>query len=627
MRPRNLFSPLLVMTLISLMFVSCSKTENGNVEYIPFQETDDGQWGMISMDGKVLFKEEFKNKPTVVRDGRFFVRSKEGVWEMYDATEKPKKIGADYAHTSGFRNGRALVAVKNQPVSIIDTEGKEIKKLDKIEGKEIDGVRTFCEGYAVFMTADSLWGAIDNDGKCVVKPEYCSLNNCGDGKFIGVNNKYKKEVDKGKKGKVKISVINTSGKVLFDFSADKYENIQNGFTDGKLAVSVKKDGKETWGIINDKGETVVKPSAKLKNIGTISGDLFTYNNGDGWGLMNIKGETLIRAKYEYLYIDEDNLLIAVVKNGDSYEYKYIDQKDNQVGEDTYVSATLFTMFDGKHALVKPNDKIYSIIDKNGKQLEGLPDIVDIGTYEGESYIESDFVDLDKLVAGFMITQDGIIGLTFKSKPQDAVKLQVEEGSALSDEKHKAGHPYWYDYTSDIHIYKTVNGVQGYVGINFTGNLSRQTYRTKRVIDYTFGDWYWYHDDHIPTGYVWNNVKPSTFYLAIGNAGRMHGKLRALYKVLYTKFKSMGKVEKENNSAAVITLKNGLRAVVGMKKDNVAIYWGDLKPAKDIDISEYKDACEEDDPNSISYGYLNDLFPDAIDSTAVDTMAVDTVAAY
>ena len=87
--------------MITMLFFSCSKTENGNVEYIPFQETDDGHWGMISMDGKVLFKDEFKNKPTVVRDGRFFARTSEGVWEMYDASEKPKKIGADYAHTSG----------------------------------------------------------------------------------------------------------------------------------------------------------------------------------------------------------------------------------------------------------------------------------------------------------------------------------------------------------------------------------------------------------------------------------------------------------------------------------------------------------------------------------------------
>ena len=82
----------LVVAMFTIVLLSCSKTENGNVEFIPFQETADGQWGMLSMDGKVLFKEEFKNKPTIVRDGRFFVRTKEGIWEMYDATEKPKRL-------------------------------------------------------------------------------------------------------------------------------------------------------------------------------------------------------------------------------------------------------------------------------------------------------------------------------------------------------------------------------------------------------------------------------------------------------------------------------------------------------------------------------------------------------
>ena len=70
MNQRHLF--FIMLAMLTMMLFSCTQTENGNVEYIPFQETKDGQWGMISMDGKVLFKEEFKNKPTVVRDGRFF---------------------------------------------------------------------------------------------------------------------------------------------------------------------------------------------------------------------------------------------------------------------------------------------------------------------------------------------------------------------------------------------------------------------------------------------------------------------------------------------------------------------------------------------------------------------------
>lgn len=615
--------------LTAMMLASCSKTENGSVEFIPYQETADGQWGMISLDGEVLFSDEFKNKPTVVRDGRFFVRTKEGIWEMYDATEKPKKIGADYAHTSGFRNGVALVAEKNKPVSIIDTDGKTVKLLDKIEGKMIDGVRAFEGGYAVFMTADSLYGVIDQSGKCVVKPEYYSLNNYGDGKFIGVNVKYKDSVKKGKKDKTKISVIGTNGKVMFEFSGEKYENIQNQFSDGLLGVSVKKDAKETWGIINDKGEAVVKPSTKIKNIGTIHGETFTYYNGEGWGLMDIKGETLIRAKYEFLYYDQDNVLVAVVKDGDTYQYKYIDEKDNQISDDTYVEATLFSMFDGEHALVKPNDKIYSIIDKKCKQLEGLPDITEVGTYEGESYIESDYVDLGKMLATYKITADGVMGVTTKSTPQEVVKMSVKKGTANGTDEHPAGTPYWYDYTDDVSLTNDAEGVHGYISVHFSNNLSKQTYRTKRVIDYTIGDWYWYHDDKIPTGYVWNKTTPNSFYLSIGNLGRMRGKLRDLYKLLSEKFKSMGTVAKQNNSAMVVELKGGNRAMIAMEKDNVMAYWGNsLKPAKEIDIDKFKDTVEDNDDSSISYGYLNDLFPDKNSVEEItDTAVVDTVFAY
>ena len=62
----------------------------------------------------------------------------------------------------------------------------------------------------------------------------------------------------------------------------------------------------------------------------------------------------------------------------------------------------------------------------------------------------------------------------------------------------------------------------------------------------------------------------------------------------------------------------------MEKDKVLAFWGDLKAAKDIDISKFKDACEEDDPSNVSYGYLNDLFSEevAVDTAEVDTTVVD-----
>ena len=596
--------------LTAMLFASCSKTENDKVEYIPFQESADGQWGMISLDGKILFTEEFKTKPTVVRDGRFFVRTKEGLWEMYDATNKPKKIGTDYAHASGFRNGVALVAEKNKPVSIIDTEGKTKKILDKIEGKVVDGVRSFEEGYAVFMTVDSLFGVINQGGDCVIKPEYTELNDCGDGKFIGINKKYEADLKKGKKDKVKLSVVNTSGKVLYEFMASKYNDVHQKFSDGLLPISVKKDGKETWGIINEKGEEVVKPTTKIKNIGNVKDEKFTYYNGEGWGLMNTKGETLIRAKYEFLYFDGDNMLVAIVKkDADTFESKYVNEKDEQIGEDTYVSATPFTMFDGEHAIVKPNDKIYSIISKEGKQVEGLPDIVEIGTFEGESYIQSDYVDFKALIADCKISDDGMFGMSFKTTPAEAIKAQVKEGIAMSDENHKAGDLYWYDLTDEVWFIKKPGNISSIFEMHYTGYLTKKTYRTKRIIDYVIGDWYWYHDKKIPTGYVYNKVSMRNFKMTFDNDGKLHGKLSDVLLALKGKFKSMGKIVKENNGAFVVTTKAGHTAFAYLEEKKVVLLFGNLGDANSLVIDKYKDATEDGEDSDVSYGYLNNLFPD------------------
>lgn len=583
---------------------------------------------MISTDGRTLFAEEFKEKPTVVSSSRFFVRKKSGVWEMYTAEAKPQKVGVEYAHTSGFSDGRALVAERGKAVSIIDTDGKTLKVLDKIDGKTVHGVRPFHEGYAVFMTEDSLYGAIDRGGDCVVKPTFCSLNDCGDGKFLGIDDKYRESVRKDKKDKARLRVIDTRGKTAFEFQASKYADTQSLFFDGLLAVSVKRDGKQCWGIINDKGETVVKPTAKIKSIGNICGKMFTYSNGEGWGLMDTDGKTLIRAKYEQLYLDRDGSLLAAVKNGDEYEWKYIDKEDNAIGDETFVRATPFSMLDGKHAIVKPNDHTYSLIDREGHQLTGLPDIVSVGTYLGEDYVESDYVDIAKLVASFNISVNGVLTLTTKSTPQQAVALSVKCGTAPYNKEHPAGSAWWYDFTDRVYLSHTMGSVESGVALVFTGNLSRQTYRTKRVIDYEFGDYYWYHDNHIPTGYVWNNVQPEGFNISVGNGGRMHGKLRELYHAFAAKFKAMGKVAKENNGAVVIDLGNGKCAEIHMAKDNVAVNWGKLKPIKDIDISEYKDVVEEGEDVMPSLGYLNRLFPDekaVSGGEQVDTVEVDTVA--
>ena len=108
----NRLTPLLLFMVMILS--SCNKETNDYVTAFPYMETDKGKWGMITTDGEVLFSQEFKNQPTVVRNGVFLVKNEAKLWEIYKAEKKPEKIGSEYTGATIFSNGRAIVCEKDK---------------------------------------------------------------------------------------------------------------------------------------------------------------------------------------------------------------------------------------------------------------------------------------------------------------------------------------------------------------------------------------------------------------------------------------------------------------------------------------------------------------------------------
>ncbi|MBQ8702260.1 MAG: WG repeat-containing protein [Prevotella sp.] len=609
----------------TLLIVSCAKERRAEVQYFPFQESTNGLWGMISPSGEKLFTEEFKEKPTIVRDGRFMVRNKDGLWEIYTAEAKPQKIGSEYAYANMFQDGIAIVAEKGKPVSLIDTDAKVIKLLDKIDGKAVTSVNAFSQGYAVYKS-DKYYGVIDNKGNKVIDAKYLVINNYSDGKFIALDRKYEEEAKKDSSTNIKFDVLDTSGKVISSLSMAKYKDFGFGFREGLLDVYTEAKDEKCGGLINENGDVVIKLTPKIKKVGDIRNKHFTYNNGDGWGLMNLDGESVVRAKYDYLYFASDDILIAVTKkDGGSISYKYIDFKDNQIGEDTYDEAFPFYMFNDEYAIVKVSANLYSLIDFKCQQVKNLPDMVNVGFMEGDYTVESDYVDIKKLVDALLITEESVDSVSFKSSTSKVAKIYTASGAGSwrKDKEHPLGDPYWFTYTSELSYWRDINGVMPDIEINFTGDIAKRNYRTKRVIDYTYGDWYWYHNERIPLGYSYTDAKVKSFKLKFENRGKLRHKLRNVFSELTSRFKNMGTVEKENNGAMVVTLKNGKRALIAMEKDNVFVLWGDIAQAKSIDIDKYKDIKEEAG-HIKDYDYFENKLEGIIeksDSTEADSVAV------
>ena len=589
-----------------VLLSSCSKEDNdSNVEYIPFQESKGGLWGMISPDGKILFSDEFKNEPTVAKEGRFMVRNSSGLWEIYTCEAKPVKIGGEYVYATCFKNGRAIVAERNGYIKVIDRQGNDIKILDKINNHQVDYLNQFEEGCAVYMT-DSLYGAIDEDFDEVIKPVYAELYHCSDGKFIGIHDKYRKELDKPEAERVlKYDVLNTKGDLLFQLSTEKYRYFHESpyYKDGLLRVAVDVNGNVCYGLINDKGEFVVKPQEKIKYISEIDGDRFIYSNGEGYGVMDLKSNVLIRAKYDYLSFDIQNRLFAgtlTSKDSETSYYdrtfikKIIDDHDKQIGEDKYEEFIPFSKINGKRAFVKTYGNIWSIIDTNGKTLEGLPDIVNINPLSiGDNCIETDHIDFDELLSKLQLSKDGIDGLSFKSTVRDAVKKDLKNWEGRMVREKPFDDPQYYYNSSSVSYSVNISDIPIKICVIFPGEMSRLKYRTVEYYAYSFFEGTRYATEKkVPDGYVFNDYSAKAFAVIFPNSYRMRGKLRLLLDCLKKKFGKYGKLEKENSGAAVYSIDKNNRVFMFMKDNEVMLLWGNISDVKSLNIDEYKNVKED-----------------------------------
>ena len=342
--------------------------------------------------------------------------------------------------------------------------------------------------------------------------------------------------------------------------------------------------------------------------------------------MNMDGETLIRAKYDLLYFADNKTMVAMTKkSGGVVEYKYVNLKDEPIGTDTFDDAYSFSMLDGSHAVVKVSSSLYSIINREGKQVEKLPDMVNVGFSEGDLVVESDYIDMKNLISSLKIDENGVDGITFKSTPSQTIKYYTTlEACWRGTKEHSAGDPFWYTYENQLRYWKDFMGILPDIYVNFGDDIAKRNYRTKRVIDYTYGDYYWYHNEKIPTGITFTNASVESFKVVFDNAGKLRLKLREVFNELSSRFKNMGKLEKENNGAIIVTLNNDKRALVAMEKDRVFALWGNIKKVDAIDIDQYKDVKEET-KHKKDYDYFENKLEGIVsesDVAIVDSTAVE-----
>lgn len=536
------------------------------IDYLPFQSEKNGNWGMISTDGKVLFEDEFKNKPTMAYNDRFVVETDNGGCELYAAEEKPRQIGDTFKAIGIFVDDVTPAVKDNEPVKLIDKEGKEIATLKTLEGKSVKKVSVFIEGLAVFETADHLFGAIDKTGKVIIKPDYCMLNICHDGRLVAKDKKYadSEEYDG------KICILDKKGNRVSEISLDKFVNYNKIVIDGKLIVQVDADGSREGGIIDEKGEWIVKPTSKIKMVTAIKGDKFIFVNADGdYGMMNLEKEVIIRPKYDHLEFAACDRLFATRKNKEHYEQTVmLDLDGNEVGDETFTSTESYsdpsTVFVGKglYAFVGTGKNEYSLLDRDGKIIQPKDvDIVNIGRLYGRIFVESDYVDFGAVVDGLKLTKDSMLGIAMDENAQQTVTAmsRVAAGDFSTDPS-----SYYYSIVASTTT-KESNSCSYDLTVVFSGPLAIPN--DTAVVAFS------------------DSAKVVGMLARVNEFDKLRGKTKDLYKALEKKIRTLGKVERSNNGAIVVNLNDRID-ILAWYGSMVCIAITTHEEALKFDIDEY-----------------------------------------
>jgi hypothetical protein len=268
-----------------------------------------------------------------------------GKWGYTNATGK-LTIEAMYDYAEGFYNGRAVVALNNQP-SVIDEKNKRI-----IDTGLYINIQRYSEGLSKVTNVKLQQFFVDVNGKkvCDVPADIYDARPFKNG-LSGIAKKVEIHETKFNNDIVnlgyKFGYMNKSGQEVIACKYDDADDFDNGF------ARVRVDKK--FGVIDTLGNEVVKPL--YFNIGKFIENKAWIDVGGNYGYINNKGDVVIRPIYQYAY-DFSEGLAGISFDG---KYGFIDETGKVVITPQYEAIRPFSQ---GLAAVKLNGK-WGFIDKAG----------------------------------------------------------------------------------------------------------------------------------------------------------------------------------------------------------------------------------------------------------------------
>lgn len=296
--------------IISFFLSACnSKDDLGAMTHFAYQETQNGKWGIMGINGEIVVPPTFQGMPTPVSDGMFFVPRQDDTYELHSMEDPQKIIDANYTKVTNFSEGKAFVVREGENISCIDKNGDILFQLPP----NITVAFSFINGLAPIQRDDNLMGYIDSEGKNVIPFQY----------ILGTHFLEEYAVAVFENDRENIYVIDKKGNKITRINGDVQEETQStiganisiwnyGIFNG--VVPYVANGSD-FGLKNINGEIILPASSQYKTISRSWGGYCIYQTEQGCGIMDDSGKILIKDKYSLISscnINNNKIFIACI---------------------------------------------------------------------------------------------------------------------------------------------------------------------------------------------------------------------------------------------------------------------------------------------------------------------------
>ncbi len=338
------YSVLVIITVLSAMIFGCGSEKKTEVKsyLIPVQVSEGGKWGYIDLDGNFVIDTLFADTPSYFREGFAIIKISDGVFDFID--EAGKKMGKKYAEASLFSEGLACVAEKDGPPYFINTKFEKVFEL-----KEAYMAGMVGNGMVRFKDKSGKWGFADGNGKIIVKPQYDNVISYSDQLAVVVA----KESDSVSK----FGIINTKGDYVLKLT-DSVKYLRP-FREGMAAYS---NGKG-WGYLGPDGKPVIPANSNWEEATPFYHGIASVKEGGEWGAINTKGEFVIQPLYA-MPLKFFNGTAVIMDNN---KFGFMDESEQILIKPVYKEVA-FPFYSDK-AIVRAGNH-YIILNKDGKTLAG-----------------------------------------------------------------------------------------------------------------------------------------------------------------------------------------------------------------------------------------------------------------